>query len=538
VAFICSGLLNACGGGGGSAAPSPPPVPALTITADPQVTASTDVPLARSFSVSTSEPTSLILSLDDGNGHAYSIEFPAVTGDHDVAILGLRPDSSYQVRVAVTAEDGRRVEQQDAIRIDTAPLPADFPGLNTLASEPSKMAAGYTLLDAIRKNRSAGYLVILDDAGRVVWFRPAPGQSETERVGDGKLLTMGPQGNLIQLIDMLGNVHEEWYAALSRDGKTAGSKAVEIAGFHHDVFRIEETGTYLTSGRESVRQVDNYPVDESNPAITATVVIRDEPVIEFAADGMILARWDFLDMLKPTRIAFDATQGQPNATDWIHLNSIWHDPADDSILVSLRHQDAVVKFSRETGELIWILGPHDNWQGFEQYLLAPTGSPFRWQYHQHAAMVTSEGNILLFDNANRRTSPFTGVPALPASANSSRAVEYQVDESTMTVRQTWEWGMEQSGEQIYTPFVGDADELPNANVLIAFGGLCTINGVPDENIGACRSSARVIEVTRNGEAVFDISIDDPDDTTTGYIVYRSERLDALYADPDVVITTE
>ncbi len=87
-------------------------------------------------------------------------------------------------------------------------------------------------------------------------------------------------------------------------------------------------------------------------------------------------------MLKPTRIAFDATVGQPDATDRVHLNSLWHDARYDSILVSLRHQDAVVKFSRETGELIWILGPRESWEGFEQYLLLPAGSPFRWQYHQ------------------------------------------------------------------------------------------------------------------------------------------------------------
>ena len=48
--------------------------------------------------------------------------------------------------------------------------------------------------------------------------------------------------------------------------------------------------------------------------------------------------------------------------DRAHFNSIFYDPRDDSILLSGRRQDAVVKIDRKTSELTWILGPHDRWK--------------------------------------------------------------------------------------------------------------------------------------------------------------------------------
>ena len=56
----------------------------------------------------------------------------------------------------------------------------------------------------------------------------------------------------------------------------------------------------------------------------------------------------------------------------IHVvNSIVERPVDDAWLISMRHQDAVAKISR-SGEIVWILGNHDNW--------APSLAPYgRWR---------------------------------------------------------------------------------------------------------------------------------------------------------------
>jgi hypothetical protein len=205
------------------------------------------------------------------------------------------------------------------------------------------------------------------------------------------------------------------------------------------------------------------------------------------------------------------------------------DEGDDTVIAALRNQDAIVKFTRD-GALVWILGPPANWEGFEDFLLTPDGGEFAWPYHAHAPELTGADSILLFDNGNRRASPFTGEPIVPADANQSRAVEYTIDAEAMTISQTWEWGLDEAGEQLYSPFAGDADRLPQTgNTLITFGALCTVGGVPSDDLDACLSRARVIEVdTETGERVFDLRVDDDEPGSQGYVVWRAERLPTLY----------
>jgi len=57
-------------------------------------------------------------------------------------------------------------------------------------------------------------------------------------------------------------------------------------------------------------------------------------------------------------------------------------------------------------------------------------------------------------------------------------------------------------------------------------------------VDSCRSSARIIEVdTETDERVWDLAVDDNEPESTGYLVYRSERLTTLYGDPNVFVTS-
>ena len=50
------------------------------------------------------------------------------------------------------------------------------------------------------------------------------------------------------------------------------------------------------------------------------------------------------------------------------------------------------------------------------------------------------GTLLLLDNGNRRASPFDGTAPIPDAGNFTRAVEYEIDETAMQVRQVWDYG--------------------------------------------------------------------------------------------------
>lgn len=232
----------------------------------------------------------------------------------------------------------------------------------------------------------------------------------------------------------------------------------------------------------------------------------------------------------PAKFALSKPTLDPNSTIISHANAVLHDPRDDSIIVSLRHQEAVIKFSRATGDLKWILGPHQNWTPeFQPFLLDPVGTPFEWQYHQHAPMITPSGTLLLFDNGNYRAMPFDGRMPVENADNYSRAVEFSIDEVNMEVRQVWDYGRD-NGERIFAHFIGDVDWLETTgNVLVHFGGTSFTDGVPNSDLGRGEISIRIVEVTHDSpaEKVFDLVIYNSEPTAQ-VRSYRSERISSLY----------
>jgi len=300
------------------------------------------------------------------------------------------------------------------------------------------------------------------------------------------------------------------------------------------------SGNFLVISTE-LRVVDNFPTEVGNPeSPQESASVIGDVIVEFQPDGTIVNRWSLLDLMDPDRYGylsagnFWKTRGyghiEGELKDWGHANSVFYNPPDDSVIVSLRHQDAVIKLSRETGELVWILGTHAGWgDRWKPYLLNPVGE-FEWQYHQHAARTTRDGLLLLFDNGNDRAwPPETRTPDKEAY---SRAVEFKIDEEQGTVEQVWLYG---GPGAFFSSFVSEADLLPvTGNVLVTEGGL-TRNDQGEYASGreATRYSTRIVEVTHSQapEIVFELLIEDPSvEDPMGWTVYRSERLPDLYPD--------
>jgi arylsulfate sulfotransferase len=278
------------------------------------------------------------------------------------------------------------------------------------------------------------------------------------------------------------------------------------------------------------RTVSNYPSSDTDPdAPPMVAAVENSPVVEIDASGNLINQWGPVDMVDQLRIGYFSLRDGKVGLDWGHANAVFHNPADDSIIVSLRHQSAVIKFSRATGELIWILGDHSQWgDEYGQYLLTPVGLPFEWQYYQHAPMVTASGTLMLHDNGNFRTIPFDGKFPMVGIQSYSRAVEYEIDEQRMEVHQVWEYGASAS-PRLYASFIGDADSLPiTRNTLINFGGVTFIDGVDVADLNLGSHVVRVIEVNHETPAdkVFEVMLHD---LAGGRVIaYRSEKLTGLY----------
>ena len=514
-----------CGGGGGGSGGSH----AVQFTTAPAIgdAPNARAPLVRVLTFATDVPTRVEATVSDGGAHTFTVTSQSLTTTHADAIVGFTPGRDYDVTVAAIAANGGRVDATAPLHVRTAALPATFPRLDVHIAAAGVVEPGFTLFGARSKDGKAAFVVIIDSGGEVVWYLDIATSSVARLLANGHVVTILASRTAIEEVDLLGNTIHTWYAAHASDPPPPGGIPVDVFTFHNEILDVDGGASFLTSS-DIVQFVDDFPTNENDASVRGTMVpVLDEPVVEFAPDGTTLHTWNFLDILKRTRIGFDATQGLPVNADWAHTNAAILDPRDGSIIASLRHQDAVVKVGRTDGALRWILGNHDNWEGFESFLLTPVGEPFAWSYHQHAPQLTARSTLLVFDNGNWRASPFTGQPKLLAPENHSRAVEYAIDESAHTVRQVWEFV---HPEQLYSPFVGSAYELPaTGNVLVTFGGLCTVDGVHSDDIAHCRGTARLVEVhhATPDALVFDLEVSDPDPTAIGWLVYRAYRIATL-----------
>ena len=507
------------------------------------------VPLAAIVSAVTNEPTVLLIQVNDGN-HDWSIPIPSeLATQHSLPILGFRPGRRHVLEVTARNAAGK-LSSTIPLEFETAPLPDYFPKLSVSVSNPEKMEPGVTLFALMRwpdesePDEEFGLAIAVDEAGEVVWYRRQdPMFEDPHRIANGNLISVVGY-NQIEEIDMLGNTVAHWHASKHPNPKAdalvrEASIPVAVETFHHDIQEMP-SGNLLTLSTE-MRSIEDYPtaVDDINAAKASANVIGDV-VVEFARDGSIVKEWKLMDLLDVRRLGYDSLgpiwgewaymDVEGGTRDWAHANSVSYVPETDSILVSLRHQEAVISFSRESGELNWILGTHDGWgERWKQYLLEPEGE-FQWQFHQHAARPTASGSLILFDNGNYRAFPQR--PKSTVDESFSRVVEYMINAESKTVYQTWSYGGIE-GEFFYSPFISEADQLPSTgNILITDGGRIRDEmGRPSERILGDHHWGRIVEVTHSDqpEKVFEITIDSQEnDKSTGWAVYRSDRLPSLY----------
>ena len=229
--------------------------------------------------------------------------------------------------------------------------------------------------------------------------------------------------------------------------------------------------------------------------------VRDV-IIEVDENGVVVDEWRLFDILDPYRdvvlkaldqgavcLNIDATKAgqtltaeelaKQDATDhfgdivgsgagrnWVHVNSVDYDPTDDSIIISSRHQSALIKIGRDK-QVKWIMGSPEGWKaGFKDKILTPIdkdGNPikcegskceggFDWTWTQHTGWrIDSKSDkdvfyLSVFDNGDARGME---QPALP-EMKYSRAVIYKIDQKKMTVEQIWQYG-EERGHDWYSP---------------------------------------------------------------------------------------
>ncbi|MEE2778064.1 MAG: aryl-sulfate sulfotransferase [Acidobacteriota bacterium] len=517
--------------------------PQLTSDIELEANPSGKVPLAALLRFTTDQPARVTLAIDNGDDVTEVTPSQALVTEHEVMVLGTLPGRTNVIEVRLAGESGEAVSV-GSVDFETPPLPDLFPPIEVLTSRPDRMEPGITLLPFFRWEGNSpepddewGLFVGLNAQGDVVWYYQVEHVLEEPlRISNGNLIYQSTTSGIMYEIDMLGRVQRTWVTRYAeQDKKPEG--AIEITDgdtLHHDMQEMP-SGNFLALSTE-VRPLEWAMSPAPDAEVKERKIIGDV-VIEFQPDGKVVRSWKLFDVLDTDRRgsfaygtdfykeAYEPVYGEDDLpVDWTHTNALWYLPEQDSVLLSVPAQSAILKLDMASGELDWILGLPDEWrEPWADLRLQPEGD-VEWFSFQHAVERSDRGTVLLYGN----NVGFWGQP-IQDKDNFTSILEYEVDEEAGTFKQVWRYGGPADNDRFLSPFISEADSQPQTgNVLFVNGGLLTDkNGEFTTNFGAGHHWTSVMEVTRDSpaEKVWEVVIDDPEG---GWASYRIERVPSLY----------
>ena len=386
--------------------------------------------------------------------------------EHYLPIYGLYPDRDNTVVV----EYG---DESKEFTITTEALPDDFILPTSVDANKDELSNDLYFFTP----SSGGYTCAYDVNGDVRWYLTINSIWEVNRLDNGhmmlsteRLVNSPYYMTGLYEMDMLGKIYKEY----SLPG-----------GYHHDYYEMPNGNLLVAS--------DDFTSGDGT--------VEDYIVELDRETGEVVKSFDLKDILNME----DGKSENWTQYDWFHNNSVWYDEESNSITLSGRHQDAVINIDYVSGDLNWIIGDPTNWsEEYQKYFFTPVGDDFEWQWSQHAAMITPEGYVFIFDNGNNKSK--NEDEYVPAEDSYSRGVMYKIDTEEMTIEQVFEYGKER-GSEFYSPYISDVDYLDSDHYIIHSGGIVYVDGKNSNQPAGISGADRLVSDTveyKDREIIFEI----------------------------------
>ncbi|MFZ0743037.1 MAG: aryl-sulfate sulfotransferase, partial [Terracidiphilus sp.] len=442
-------------------------------------------------------------------------------GQVSIFVAGMKASTAYHMAATVQLSNGITATDPDHT-FTTGAIPVTAANISGFKIT-TNTTAGMTPQSGLEMLNPLNSLVVTDLSGNILWTYTEPGNSSLNILDGVKMLpngdilmTIGPDSQNvlngpapagafteIREVNLAGDtVREISVNDLNAELSTAtcAECQVTLQTFHHDITPLPN-GHWLVLANTLM-----------NLSSTSTPPLTNEPAQAVLGDVIV----DLDQNLQPVWAWNEFNHLDPNRhpmmfPDWTHTNAVIYSPDDGNILVSIRHQNWVVKvdYANGTGagDILWHLG-----EGGDFTLKGGT-DPTDWQYAQHGpSFVTTNTtgvfSLALMDNGDDRIFPAgvtCGTTGAPACLYSTVPI-FQIDETGKTATLTFH---QFAPAAEYNLWGGNAEVLANGNV--------------EYDLCGTDSGSYVYEVTQeaNPQTVWSMTV-----SNTNF--YRAFRIPSFY----------
>jgi arylsulfate sulfotransferase len=428
---------------------------------------------------------------------------PSTSGEAvSLYVAGMKTGTQYHMRATIQFADGSQYTDTDHTYTPATPT-GDVPAPPTITATTTPGMTPQSGVELLTLAQGVAWPTITDLDGNVLWrYAGVPNgtvANPIKLIPNGHFVvnfsvgTVDGGHSLLQEMDLAGNVIWQMTAAdLNKALATATCSGcnITVVGTHHDFVMLPNGHLVVIA---AVQQ------DVSGTTVTGDVLI------DLDQNHNPVWLWNEFDHLDINRRPF-------LYPDWTHTNAILYSADDGNLIVSIRHQNWLVKIDYEngsgSGNILWHLG----YQG--DFTLVGGTDPTDWFYAQHGPSFTTKNTtgqfgMAIFDNGDDRVF----APGITCGATGAPPCLYstvpllQLDETAMTATL-----VSNQSTPNYSFFGGNAAVLTNGNV-----EFCEAAGGPMGNAGT------IYEFTQGSspQQVWELQV-------PGIYLYRGQRMPSFY----------
>ncbi|MFD1670505.1 aryl-sulfate sulfotransferase [Agrilactobacillus yilanensis] len=419
-----------------------------------------------------------------------------VNGDysttHQVPVVGLYADKTNTVTLNITYQDGTTATKEISVKTGALPKYIKSAKVTVTENDKNKMDIGNNKLTIINRTTKEPFAVDAD--GNVRWYLTDYSQHTIEQISNGHMLVLTKKkvssslyNDLIET-DVLGRVYKEYSFKGTTQSNDSGNSKDETTVIHHDLVELPNQDILAT-----VNDGSKY---------------KEDVMVQISHKTGKVVKVIDLKKILPESMYTSYKAGSDDKVDWFHQNSVDYDASDNSIMISGRNQDMIMKLDYKTNEIKWIYSgkAKATWpKKYRDKILTPTKGTTITGGQHGLYLLSKTGdteNVILYDNNIAVTNGDE-----KTSGKYSQAVEYQINTKTMTIDQVWAYGKD-LGKTNFTSIIGYAERETNGNTLVDFGF---------KNNGKV---SNIIEVDSTGAQVFNITIKNAAAKAYAYRAYR------------------